>query len=339
MKYFNETSERVLEELKVDSEHGLASGEARARQEKYGKNEFTPGEEETLWDNIKDSLTEPMIIILLVAAAISALVGEFADTIGIVVAVALGITIGIVTEGKSKKAAKALSKLTEDIQVKVVRDGKVTTILKSDIVPGDIVHITTGDMIPADGRMIENVNLKVREDMLTGEADDVSKKADLVVELESIQNNKGETIIQDPVPAKQRNMVFGGTFVAQGTGSFVVTSIGDDTEMGRIAQNLNEDAGETPLQIKLGNLGTTISKVSSAIAGLLFIFMTVRMIMDGSVQPDTSSITSFLSSVDGIKTAFIVCIALIVAAVPEGLPTMINMTLAITMQKMAKINA
>lgn len=179
MKYFNETSERVLEELKVDSEHGLASGEARARQEKYGKNEFTPGEEETLWDNIKDSLTEPMIIILLVAAAISALVGEFADTIGIVVAVALGITIGIVTEGKSKKAAKALSKLTEDIQVKVVRDGKVTTILKSDIVPGDIVHITTGDMIPADGRMIENVNLKVREDMLTGEADDVSKKQTL----------------------------------------------------------------------------------------------------------------------------------------------------------------
>ena len=340
MKYFNEPSEKVLEELKVDSQHGLASGEARTRQEKYGKNEFTPGEEETLWDNIKDGLTEPMIIILLIAAAVSALVGEIPDAIGIVVAVALGVGIGIVTEGKSKKAAKALSKMTEDIQVKVIRDGKITTVLKSDIVPGDIVHISTGDMIPADGRVIENVNLKVREDMLTGEADDVSKKAELVVELESIQNNKGETIIQDPVPAKQRNMVFGGTFVAQGTGSFVVTSIGDDTEMGRIAQNLNEDAGETPLQVKLGHLGTTISKVSSAIAALLFIFMMVKVIMDPSVQAEaTQAQNTWMPYFNHIKTAFIVCIALIVAAVPEGLPTMINMTLAITMQKMAKINA
>ena len=339
MKFFNEPKDKALAELKVDADLGLSSAEAKARQEKYGKNEFTPGEEETLWDNIKDGLTEPMIMILLAAAVISAVIGEIPDAIGIVVAVALGITIGIVTEGKSKKAAKALSKMTEDIEVKVVRDGKITTILKSDIVPGDIVHIATGDMIPADGRVIENVNLKVREDMLTGEADDVTKKADLVVEMESVQNNKGETIIQDPVPAKQKNMVFGGTFVAQGTGSFLVTSIGDDTEMGRIAQHLNEEQEETPLQVKLGNLGGMISKISSAIAALLFIFMVVKMVMGGTVHPDTSSVTAFLGSVDPIKTAFVVCIALIVAAVPEGLPTMINMTLAITMQKMAKINA
>ena len=339
MKYFNEPKEKVLEELKVDVDKGLSSSEAKTRQEKYGKNEFTPGQEETLWDSIKDGLTEPMIIILLVAALVSAVVGEVADAVGIVVAVALGVGIGIVTEGKSKKAAKALSKMTEDIEVKVIRDGKITTVLKSDIVPGDVVHITTGDMIPADGRMLEEVNLKVREDMLTGEADDVTKKADVIIELESIKNNKGETIIQDPVPAKQKNMVFGGTFVAQGTGSFLVTSIGDDTEMGRIAQNLNEEESETPLQIKLGNLGAMISKASSAIAGLLFIYMTVKMIMRGEVHTDTSSVTAFLASIDGIKTAFVVCIALIVAAVPEGLPTMINMTLAITMQKMAKINA
>ena len=339
MKYFNEPKEKVLEAFQVNSDQGLSSSEVKQRQEKYGKNEFTPGKEETLWDAIKDGVSEPMIVILFIAAGISAVVGEFGDAIGIVFAVALGVTIGIVTEGKSKKAAKALAKMTEDMEVKVIRNGKVTSVLKSDIVPGDIVHITTGDMIPADGRVIENVNLKVREDMLTGEADDVTKKAELVVDLEEIKNNKGETIIQDPVPAKQRNMLFGGTFVAQGTGSFVVTSIGDDTEMGRIAQNLNEDGGETPLQVKLGGLGTTISKFSSVIAGLLFIYMTVKMVMNGEVHPDTSSITAFLTSVDGIKTAFIVCIALIVAAVPEGLPTMINMTLAITMQKMAKINA
>ncbi|MBE6024802.1 MAG: calcium-translocating P-type ATPase, PMCA-type [Cellulosilyticum sp.] len=339
MKYFNESKEKALEELKVSFEQGLSSEEAKTRQEKYGKNEFTPGKEETLWESIKDSLTEPMIIILLIGAAVSLLVGEVADTIGIIVAVSLGIAIGIVTEGKSKKAAKALSKMTEDIEVKVIRNGKVTTVLKSDIVPGDIVHVVTGDMIPADGRVLEDVNLKVREDMLTGEADDVTKRAELVVELEQIQNNKGEIIIQDPVPAKQRNMVFGGTFVAQGTGSFLVTNIGDDTEMGRIAQNLNEEVEQTPLQIKLGRLGAMISKASGGIAGLLFIFMTAKMIMRGEVHTDTSGITAFLSSIDGIKTAFVVCIALIVAAVPEGLPTMINMTLAITMQKMAKINA
>lgn len=339
MKYFNEPAANVLEELKVDKELGLSTEEAKKRQAHYGKNEFTPGKEDTLWDSIKESLTEPMILILLVAAGISAIVGEIPDAIGIVVAVSLGITIGIVTEGKSKKAAKALSKLTEDIEVKLIRDGEVTTVLKSDIVPGDIVCISTGDMIPADGRVIENINLKVREDMLTGEADDVSKKAELVIEMEHIKNNKGDLIVQDPVPAKQRNMVFGGTFVAQGTGHIVVTTIGDSTEMGKIAQNLNEDTMQTPLQIKLGNLGGMISKVSSAIAGLLFIFMTVKLIMNGSVQVDTSSVPAFLESVDLIKTAFIVCIALIVAAVPEGLPTMINMTLAITMQKMAKINA
>lgn len=339
MKYFKASKEEVLQELKVSAEKGLSNAEAAERQAKYGKNEFTPAEEETIWDNIKDGLTEPMIVILLAAAVISAVIGEIPDAVGIVIAVALGVGIGIVTEGNSKKAAKALSKMTEDIPVKVLREGKITTISKSDIVPGDIVHITTGDMIPADGRLIEDVNLKLREDMLTGESDDVTKKAGLTIDLESIQNNKGETIIQDPVPAKQRNMLFGGTFVAQGTGAFIVTSIGDNTEMGKIAGHLNEDEGETPLQIKLGNLGAMISKISSAIAALLFIYMVVKMILTHEVQVDTSGVKPFLESIDAVKTAFIVCIALIVAAVPEGLPTMINMTLAITMQKMAKINA
>ena len=346
MKYFNEPKEKVLEDLQVKQSAGLSSTEAAQRQEKYGKNQFTPGKETSLLEEIIDSLKEPMILILLVAALISFVVGEIPDGIGILIAVALGTAIGIITEGKSKKAAKALSSMTEDIEVKVIRDGKVTTILKSDIVPGDIVHISTGDMIPADGRVIENVNLKVREDMLTGEADDVTKVADVIIDLEEVENNKGEKIIQDPVPAKQKNMVFGGTFVAQGTGAFVVTKIGDSTEMGTIAQHLNEEEGDTPLQIKLGNLGGTISKISSVIALLLFIFMTWRAFQNGSVSMTAISdgwtnggFVGFLNAIGPIKSAFIVCIALIVAAVPEGLPTMINMTLAITMQKMAKINA
>lgn len=338
MKYFNESTESVLKDLDVDSEVGLKSSEIKERNEKYGINEFTHKEEGSLFDDIKDALLEPMMIILLVAAAVSAIIGEYYDAIGIIGAVAIGITIGIVTEGKSKKAAEALAKMTEDIVVKVLRDGQVMNINKSELVPGDIVYLETGDMIPADGRFISTIDLKVREDMLTGESDDVKKESDITVDMEEIIVG-GNKKIQDPIPAKQKNMGFGGTLVAYGKSTMVVTSIGDSTEMGKIAQSLQIEEEETPLQIKLGALGETIAKISSAIAGLLFIFMLVKMILAHSLNVDTSGIIPFLNSIDPVKTAFVVCIALIVAAVPEGLPTMINMTLAITMQKMAKINA
>lgn len=339
MKFFNRTYNEVINILRTDVDKGLSTSEVSQRQAQYGKNEFTPHEQESLFAKILSSLKEPMIVILLFAAIISAVIGEYADAFGIVVAVGLGIAIGLFTEGKSQKAADALSKISEDIEVKVLRDGVITRISKSELVPGDIVFVETGDMVPADGRLVDALNLKVREDMLTGEADDVKKTHDVCIEQESIVTSKGETVIQDPVPAKQINMLFGGTFVAQGKGTFVVTTIGDNTEMGKIAQNLQTEDEETPLQIKLGDLGSTISKISSAIAGLLFIFMTYRLVAGGLLQMDTTSFDAFMLSIDPIKKAFIVCIALIVAAVPEGLPTMVNMTLAMTMQKMAKINA
>lgn len=166
----------MLKELEVDSDKGLSNSEAKSRLEKYGPNEFTKQEKGSIWDDIKDALTEPMMIILLIAAVVSAIIGEFQDAIGIVCAVAIGIAIGIVTEGKSQKAAEALSKMTENIEVKVMRNGKIIQISKNDLVPGDIVFVEMGDMVPADGRLIESIDLKVREDMLTGESEDVSKK-------------------------------------------------------------------------------------------------------------------------------------------------------------------
>lgn len=338
IKYYNVDKEEVTEDLSVDPEKGLSEEEVKTRREKYGLNEFTPKEEGSFWDDLKDSLSEPMIVILIIAAIVSAIIGETHDAIGIVGAIAIGIAIGMITEGRSKKAADALSKLTENIEVKVLRDGEVHQISKSELVPGDIVYIETGDMVPADGRLIETINLKVREDMLTGESDDVSKKCDVVVSMEEIES-KGAVVVQEPIPAKQINMVFGGTLVAYGRGALVVTSIGDSSEMGKIAQNLSDTDEQTPLQIKLGNLGGLIAKVSSAVAGLLFIFMVFQMVSKNVLNVDMSGILPFLESIDPVKTAFTVCVALIVAAVPEGLPTMINMTLAITMQKMAKINA
>ncbi|MBZ9684877.1 calcium-translocating P-type ATPase, PMCA-type [Clostridium estertheticum] len=338
MKYFNEQSSKVLEELKVDSSVGLSSSEIKQRLEKYGANEFTKQERGSIWDSIKEAIMEPMMIILLVAAVISALVGEGQDAIGIVCAVAIGIGIGIFTEGKSQKAADALSKMTENIEVKVTRNGKIVQVNKNDLVPGDIVLIETGDMVPADGRLVSSIDLMVREDMLTGESEDVSKDSEVIIGMENIKS-KDKNIVQDPIPAKQLNMVFGGTLVAYGRASFVVTSTGDSSQMGEIAKNLEDSDLQTPLQAKLGDLGGKISKVSSAIAAILFIVMIIKMVLAKTISPDTSGIFAFLQSVEPIKTAFVVCVALIVAAVPEGLPTMINMTLAITMQKMAKINA
>ena len=338
MKFYSKTINETLENLEVNLSNGLSSNDVKQRQDKYGLNEFTPQVSTTFWDNLKRSLSEPMIIILIVAALLSALIGEVTDAIGIIAAIIIGVGIGLITEGKSKKAADELSKLTENIEVKVLRNGHVQQIPKNQLVPGDIVYIETGDLIPADGRVIHDINLKVREDMLTGESDDVSKSSHLVIEMESIRKND-ELIQQDPVPAKQRNMLFGGTLVAYGRGTMVVTSIGDTTEMGRIAKNLSESDEETPLQVKLGGLGATITKISGAIAGILFILMIVNMVKKNILNIDSSSVGSFFTSLAPIKTAFTTCVALIVAAVPEGLPTMINITLAMTMQKMAKINA
>ena len=221
MRYYNKSTNEVLKYLKSNPEVGLSTEDVEQRRKKDGLNEFQVKEGKSLMEEISDSIMEPMILILLGAAVISAFVGEVHDAIGILGAVLIGISIGAITEGKSKKAAQALSKLTENIGVKVLRNGKIKQISKADLVPGDIVYLESGDMIPADGRLIQSVNLKIREDMLTGESADVSKDADKIVQMEIIYG-KTEIIEQDTIPAKQINMVFGGTLVAYGKGVMVV---------------------------------------------------------------------------------------------------------------------
>ena len=338
MRYYNKSTNEVLKYLKSNPEVGLSTEDVEQRRKKYGLNEFQVKEGKSLMEEISDSIMEPMILILLGASVISAFVGEVHDAIGILGAVLIGISIGAITEGKSKKAAQALSKLTENIEVKVLRNGKIKQISKSDLVPGDIVYLESGDMIPADGRLIQSVNLKIREDMLTGESADVSKDADKIVQMEIIYG-KTEIIEQDTIPAKQINMVFGGTLVAYGKGVMVVTSTGDKTEMGRIAQNLTHEDIPTPLQQRLGKLSAKIATISGIIAAILCAYMIIKLNIKGQINIDTSGILDFLQSIEPAKNVYLVCIALIVATVPEGLPTMVNITLAITMQKMAKINA
>lgn len=337
MKFFAEHTQNVLEALHVHTDKGLTNEEVNIRMGLYGANEFSKQKQGSLWEEIRDAVSEQMMVILLIAAAISLFVGEYEDGLGILIAVSLGIIIGIVTEGKSKKAAEALSKITEDIKAKAIRDGKIIEVDKSKLVPGDIVMVEMGDMVPADGRIIESYDLRVKEDMLTGESQEV-RKEDRIIEMERIISDRGE-IIQDPIPAKQINMLFAGTLISYGRGKMVVTATGDYTEMGKIAQHLSDKEIDTPLQIKLAHLGTSISKVSTVVAALLFVYMIMNMVADYTLRIRVTSLRDFLTSIQPINDVFVVCIALIVAAVPEGLPTMVNMTLAITMQKMAKINA
>ena len=338
MRYYNKSTNESLKYLKVSKEIGLNSNDVELRRKTYGYNEFKTKERKPLHEVISESVMEPMILILLTAAVISAFIGEIHDSIGIFIAVLLGLSIGAVTESKSKKAAEALSKLTENIEVKVLREGNIHQVSKKELVPGDIVYIESGNMIPADGRLVESINLKLREDMLTGESADVAKSADEIVEMEVVYG-KTEIIEQETIPAKQINMVFGGTFVAYGRGTMLVTATGDKTEMGKIAQNISDDSVQTPLQIKLGKLGANIAVISGVISFLLCIYMITKMSINGQISLNSSGIIPFVQSLEPAKDIYMVCIALIVATVPEGLPTMVNITLAITMQKMAKINA
>jgi len=320
--YFQKEAEDIILELKSSEEMGLSIAEAEARTERYGKNLFTPKEKESILAKILDSLKEPLIIILLISGVISLAMGHIPDGIGIFVAVLIATSIAVIQEGKSDKAFEALSKLSEDVLVKVVRESKIVHISQSDLTIGDIIHLETGDKVPADARIIHSSNLGIDESMLTGEAEPVSKKS--------------AKIEQENCPlAERKNMLYSGTMVIEGRVIAIVTSIGDQTEMGKIANELKEEiSSETPLQQKLADLGKKISIIGSIAAAVIFLFELFNMYQQGILV-----FSDIGAALPGIKDAFVTSVALIVAAVPEGLPTMVAITLAFNMQKMAKNNA
>ncbi len=326
MEFFRKTVDEVLKELEVNSDTGLTDKQVLDKEKKYGKNQFSKGEKVSIGRKIIEGLKEPMVLILLVAAFITigmniykyfnGLHAEFTESIGIVVAISLSVGIQILMEGKSEKAFDALNNINEDIKVKVLRNGNMDYINKNDVVVGDIVKIETGDKVPADGRLIESSDLKIDESILTGESIAVAKGANI-----EVANRKASL-------PEQVNMVFAGTFVTFGQGVMVVTSVGDNTEMGHIATEL-KGAMETttPLQEKLDKLAKSISTIGMAASGLIFLFEIYKIYTNNTLSFDT------------VQNAFMTSIALIVAAVPEGLPTVIAMTLALNIIKMARSNA
>ena len=313
--FFLKEAQEVIDELTSNEETGLSTAEVEARAQRYGKNAFTPQKKASFLKKVYESLKEPLIVILLVAAFISLAMGHIPDGLGILAAVLLASSISIIQEGKSDRAFEALATMSEDVQVKVVRDGQIKYVSQSDLTVGDIIHLETGDKVPADARIIHRSNLGVDESMLTGEAEPVTKITDKME--------------RENCPLAERlNMLYSGTMVVEGRAIAIVTTIGDKTEMGKIADELKgELTSQTPLQQKLAYLGKMITIIGSLVAFGIFLFEVFNMYQQGTL------------GLEKIKDAFVTSVALIVAAVPEGLPTMVAITLAFNMQKMAKNNA
>ncbi len=329
MKFYTEESAHVLEALS-SSENGLASAEAASRLERNGKNRLAEAKKVPLWKRFLMELADPMTIILLVAAAISAITviysnlsghgGEsFADVIIIMAVVIINAVLGVFQESKAEKAIDALQKMAAATS-KVLRDGHVVIVKSEDLTVGDVVLLEAGDAVPADGRILESASMKIEEAALTGESVPADKYAHALAIAEG----------QKDVPLGDRqNMVYMGSTVVYGRGKVVITAVGMDTEMGKIADAIAQtQAGETPLQKKLGQLSKILTYLVVGISAFIFVFGMLRdLITNGSLE------------FAGVMDTFMVAVSLAVAAIPEGLATVVTIVLSIGVTKMAKQNA
>ena len=326
MKTYMQSSEEVLRELGVTAE-GLSTEEAKRRLEKYGHNKLKEAEKPTLIQRFLAQLKDPMLIILMIAAAVSALTGmisgenEWAEVIIIIAVVLLNAILGVIQESKAEAAIEALQTMTA-ATCKVLRDGKMVVLRSDELVPGDVILLEAGDAVPADGRIIENASLKIEEAALTGESVPVNKV------LEALGMVEG----QNDVPLGDRkNMCYMGSTVVYGRGKAVITTTGMETEMGKIAGALAATAEEqTPLQRKLDELGTLLSKLVLGICIFMFVFKLFMAREALSVEGHTLKV---------VLETFMVAVSLAVAAIPDGLATVVTVVLSIGVTNMSKRNA
>lgn len=318
MKEYLSTYEEVLKEQN-SSEQGLTTTEARDRLSKYGKNELEKGKKTSLLQRFLKELADPMIIILIVAAAISGVTafyeGEsFADVIIILAVVVINAVLGVVQESKAEAAIEALQEIAAATS-KVLRDGKLTTLKSDELVPGDIVLLEAGDAVPADGRIIESASMKIEEAALTGESVPANKLASLL----TLDGGEKDVPLGD-----RKNMAYMGSTVVYGRGKMVVTGTGMKTEMGKIAEALSMAQDEaTPLQIKLNQLSKILTVLVIGICAVIFAVGLFR----AGISSDT------------ILSTFMVAVSLAVAAIPEGLAAVVTIVLSIGVTNMSKRNA
>ena len=322
MKAYLESCEEVLRQQNTAAD-GLSSAEATRRLERYGHNKLQEGKKKSLLERFLGELADPMIIILIAAAAISGVTaiyaGEsFTDVIIIMAVVIINAVLGVVQESKAEAAIEALQEIAAATS-KVMRDGKMIVLKSEELVPGDIVLLEAGDAVPADGRILESASLKIEEAALTGESVPVNKFIDLL-ELGGAKD----------VPLGDRkNMMHMGSTVVYGRGKAVVTGTGMNTEMGKIAGALAQaEEEETPLQIKLGQLSKLLTAL---VLGICAIILTVGLFRAGDTDAGITGAT--------MLDTFMVAVSLAVAAIPEGLAAVVTIVLSIGVTNMSHKNA
>lgn len=307
---------------------GLTDDEVLQSREKNGINLLTPPKRPSLWKLYLEKFEDPVVRVLLVAAAFSLIISiienEYAETIGIIAAILLATGIGFFFEYDASKKFDLLNAVNEETLVKVVRNGRVQEIPRKDIVVGDIVILETGEEIPADGELLEAISLQVNESNLTGEP--VINKTTVEADF-------------DEEATYASNLVMRGTTVVDGHGTMRVLHVGDATEIGKVARQSTEDNLEpTPLNIQLTKLANLIGKIGFTVAGLAFLIFFVK---DVVLYFDFSSLNGWhewLPVFERTLKYFMMAVTLIVVAVPEGLPMSVTLSLALNMRRMLSTN-
>lgn len=324
MKEYLASAEEVLEEQSTSAASGLTAAEAQSRLASVGPNKLDEEEKTPMWKRFFEQMGDPMVIMLLVAAAISVITGfiqgepEWADAAIILSVVILNSVLGVIQEAKSEQALEALQEMSA-AQSKVIRDGKMVHMASSELVPGDVVLLEAGDSVPADCRVIESASMKIEEAALTGESVPVEKHADVISLAEGT----------DDVPLGDRkNMCYMGSTVVYGRGRAVVVGTGMNTEMGKIASALTNAKKElTPLQMKLNELSGILTKLVLAICVIIFAVDIVRHFGELGSNPAM------------MLDTFMVAVSLAVAAIPEGLVAVVTIVLSMGVTKMSRRQA
>jgi P-type Ca2+ transporter type 2C len=304
--WYQQSKEDVLAALESDAEAGLSTAEAQARLENYGPNELEERGMKSRWRILWEQFTEIMVVILVIAAIISVILGEMTDAIVIMAIVVMNALLGYSQEARAEEAIAALKKMAVPT-VRVKRDGHIVEVSAREIVPGDIIFLEAGNKVPADGRLVESANLQAQEAALTGESTAVEKR--------------DRVLSGDNLPLGDRlNMAYMGTIITYGRGTMVVTETGMETELGKIANLIQDVEREpTPLQRRLDGLGKTLALAAMGIIAVIIVL--------GRLQGQ------------GWNRLILTAISMAVAAVPEGLPAVVTITLALGSQRMLKRNA